>query len=255
MNDAISALNEEVRQHPADRKSRVFLSELLCFAGNLERADKQLEVLQSQFPDAAVNISLLRQMVRGEEARQQFFSEGRAPELLTEPTPAMALHLEASVCLREGNGAEANELLEKAESERVAVSGTCDGVKFDDFRDLDDLVGPFFEVITSTGKYFWIPTERVVEIECYEPTSALDLLWRRVRMVVRDGPDGDVYIPAIYAAGGEVEEAARLGRVTEWTGGDGEPTRGVGLRTFLVGESARTILECSEISFEEAAGE
>ena len=71
------------------------------------------------------------------------------------------LHLEASICLREGDQAKAAQLLAEAEESRPHPTGTCDGKPFDDLRDLDDLVAPVFEVLTSTGKYYWIPMERV----------------------------------------------------------------------------------------------
>ena len=46
--------------------------------------------------------------------------------------------------------------------ERPVVAGRRDGTDFADFRDADDLWAGNFEVLTTTGKYFWIPTERVV---------------------------------------------------------------------------------------------
>jgi predicted component of type VI protein secretion system len=40
LNDAIQALSAELRDHPTDTRRRTFLFELLCFAGEYERADK-----------------------------------------------------------------------------------------------------------------------------------------------------------------------------------------------------------------------
>ena len=73
------------------------------------------------------------------------------------------------------------------------MAGTCDGVEFEDLRDLDDLMAPLFEVLTSNGKYYWVPIEQVELIEFRPVVRPRDLLWRRVRMVVKDGPDGEVY--------------------------------------------------------------
>jgi protein involved in temperature-dependent protein secretion len=33
-------------------------------------------------------------------------------------------------------------------------------------RDADFGIGPYAEVLTTTGKYFWIPPERVSTLEC-----------------------------------------------------------------------------------------
>jgi len=50
LNDAIKALSAELRDNPTDTKRRTFLFEMLCFAGEYDRADKQLEVLAEAGP-------------------------------------------------------------------------------------------------------------------------------------------------------------------------------------------------------------
>lgn len=251
LSDAIGAVTAEVKANPADTQKRGFLAELLCFQGNVERADLQLDVMAKQDTASALGISLFRQTLRGELARRQFFGEGRLPEFLDVPPDHLRLTLEASVALRTGDAAEAVRLLEQAEAARPAVAGDCDGQAFDDLRDLDDLTAGFFEVITSSGKYYWVPTERVVEITFHAPERPRDLIWRRASMTVADGPEGDVYVPAIYVppAGVELDEPTLLGRATDWLGGDGEPVRGVGQRILLVGDEARPLLQITELSF------
>ncbi len=252
LKEALAAMLAETKQHPTDTARRGFLCELLCLAGELERVDKHLDLIGSQDTEAMMGVSLFRQLVRAEEARQQFFAEGRVPELLDVPSPALRLHLEASILLREGKAKEAAGLLAQAEEQRVKVSGTCNGKPFADLRDLDDLTGPIFEVLTSTGKYYWIPMERVESIEFRAPARPRDLLWRPARMVVRGGPDGEVYLPALYnGTHAEADDKLRLGLATEWRGGDGAPVRGVGQRTFLVGEESYPILELKEIAVAE----
>ena len=79
-----------------------------------------------------------------------------------------------------------------------------------------------------------------------------DLLWRRAHLIVRGGPDGEVFLPVLYpGAAGEADEQIRLGRSTDWRGGDAVPVRGVGQRTFLVGEDARPILELQTVTFDQ----
>ena len=43
--EAIEAVGVEIRGNPTDSKRRTFLFELLCFAGEYDRAQKHLEVL------------------------------------------------------------------------------------------------------------------------------------------------------------------------------------------------------------------
>lgn len=248
--EAIAAMNEEVRKNPLDTNRRGFLAELLCIAGNFERADKLLEALALQDPASGPSIAMFRQIVRADQSRHQLWTDGRVPEVLGEPTPAMRLCLSAVVATREGRTADALAFVAQAEEARPKPHGTCDGKAFDDLRDLDDITSGFFEVLTSTGKFFWIPIERVELVEFRPPARPRDLLWRRAHMIVRDGPDGEVFVPAVYGGIADADEAARLGRTTDWRGGDTSPVRGVGQRTLLVGSDARPMLEIGTISIE-----
>src|SRR5262249_10869254 len=247
--DATAAAIEQVRNTPADRGKRFFLAELFVFAGDLERADKQLDVLFQ--PDAAdlVAVTLFRQLIRAETARREVFAQGRLPEFLTQPGDHVKLHLEAAIRLRENKPAEAADLLAKAAVLRPAVAGTCDGAAFDDFRDLDDLSAPVFEVLTANGNYYWVPLETVELVEFHKPDRARDLYWRPAHMVVEDGPDGVVSVPTLYQGSHTADEALKLGRGTAWDGGDTTPYRGRGLREFLVGDSAKTVMEIGKIEF------
>ena len=250
LSDAVAAATDEVKKNPTDTAKRGMLCELLCFAGDLDRADKQLDAIGHQEASAAPAIIQYRQLIRGEQARQDFFKEGRPPELLGEPSPSLRLHLEASVCIREGNLAEAAQLLIQAEDQRPKVSGTADGQAFEDFRDLDDLIGPVFEVLTSSGKYYWIPIERVESVEFQKPQRMRDLVWRKAHMVVTDGPDGEVFVPALYpGTSTNSDDQLRLGRGTDWAGDSNSPIRGIGQRMFLIGDTDRGILELESLEF------
>jgi type VI secretion system protein ImpE len=252
--DAVTAALAEVKAKPGDTAKRVFLAELLCFAGDLERADRQLDVIGDQDPGAALGLALFRQLIRAAQARAQYFAEGRLPEFLVEPEAHLQKLLEAGIALRDGRGADAGRLAAEAEALRPPCPGRLDETEFDDFRDVDDLVAPVFEVLTSTGKYYWVPVERVVAAEFHPPERSRDLLWRRVTMTVADGPEGDVYLPVTYAAPDGAEDAARLGRITEWLGGDdGTPARGVGQRCWLAGDAAAPILQARRFEARPAA--
>ncbi len=249
LSEAVAAAVEEVKRHPADVNRRGLLAELLCFAGEMERADLQLDAMGHQDPQVMMGIAMFRQLIRAEQARQQFFSEGRLPEFLDKPDDRLQLHLEASIRVREGHDQEAAELLARAEQQRPKVQGASSDQPFDDLRDLDDLTASFFEVLTSTGKYYWIPIERVERIEFRAPVRPRDLLWRRAHMAVRGGPDGEVFLPVLYAGSqNDADDRLRLGRSTDWRGGEGVPVRGVGQRMFLVGDEACGILALETIT-------
>ncbi len=249
LQDAVDAALADVKKNPNDTDRRGLLAELLCFVGDWERADKQVDTIGHQDPKAIVGLSLIRQLIRAEVSRKECFESGRPPELLAEAPPSLRHSLEALAALREGDSASAAALLAEAEKLRIAVAGQSGEQKFDDFRDLDDLTAGVFEVLTSTGKYFWIPIERVQTVEFHPPKRPRDLLWRQCEMVVEDGPHGDVYLPTVYFASAGGEDQLRLGRGTDWTGGDGEPMRGHGQRMFLMGDEAVPIMQLESIEF------
>lgn len=253
---AVTAALDFVRGHPADRAGRFALAEFLAFAGDLDRADKQLDVLGTS-PDAGdmMAVLMLRQLLRAETARREVFAEGRPPEFLTPPPPAVRSLLEGLLRVREGNPAEAAKCLAEAEETRVRMAGTLDGVPFDDFRDLDDQTGPVLEVLTGHGKYYWVPVETIASVEFQPPQLRCDLLWRRAKLIVRGGPEGDVFVPCLYVGShADPDDAIRLGRKTDYRGGDGQPTRGYGMREFLIGEDVKPIMELGKLEFTAPAG-
>lgn len=258
---AIDAAVIDVKQRPTDTAPRSFLCDLLCFREDFERADKQLEVISQQDPAAATGVALHRQLIRAAIARGQFYNDGRLPELIGKPSPVLRLHLEASIHIREGDLQQAAALLDQADGQRVALAGRNGETAFADFRDFDDLTSCLFEVLTTNGKYYWIGMDQIELIELRPLKYPRDVLWRAARMVVRDGPDGEVYLPALYAGSSQSDdEALRLGRAAEWSGGgddsDGDtPTRGLGMRTFMVDESSVPIVDLGEIHFDSPAAE
>lgn len=247
---AIQAANAAVRKMPADLGARVLLAELLVFAGNFERADVILEAAGETDPSASLVVAEFRQLLRGEMARRQLRESGRIPNFLREPTPSMQALLAAVVALRAGKAEQAVQKALEAERLRPRVQGEAVGSDFDDFRDVDDLSAGIFEVLTTTGKYYWIPTEIVLSIEFHPPRRPRDLAWRRATMSVHHGPDGDVYLPALYGIDPvEQRDAILLGRSTDWREDARGLVRGLGQRMFLVGDNDLSTMQLTSLRF------
>ncbi len=247
---AVAAAGEAVKAAPGDIASRSLLAEYLCVAGELERAERQLEAIAAQDPKTTVQVMTLRQLVRADMMRRQVWKDGRAPEFLVEPPAHAAARLEALMHLRNGDVAAAAESVARAEDLRPQVSGMAGDVPFDDFRDLDDLIGGVLEVMTTTGKYYWVPMEQIEQAEFQPPSRPLDTAWRTVQLSVRGGPEGEVVIPGIYPVTGEApSEAALTGRETDWIEEAPGFVRGQGLRCFLVGEESVSVLDLRTLTF------
>jgi type VI secretion system protein ImpE len=248
LTDAIDAAGEAVRAAPKSADARVLLAELLLFAGNFERADAVLNAAIAVDPTCGIVAAEFRQLLRAADARRQVLRDGRVPAFLGEPTDVQKHLLAAQVARRAGDSDGAAAAAEQAETVRPKVAGRAAETGFTDFRDVDDLWTGTFEILTTTGKYFWIPVERVTSVEFHEPKRLRDLYWRRCSMIVRDGPDGDVYMPVLYDdrdAG--TDQALRLGRRTEWS--ETAPVTGTGQRLFLVDEDGIAIQDLKSINF------
>jgi type VI secretion system protein ImpE len=251
LHGAIEVAGQAVRLAPSDVARRLLLAELLVFDGNLARADTVLNAAAAVDPGLAVVVAEFRQLVLAAGIRKQVLGEGRAPEFLGGATESQQHLLRALLALREGDQAGAALAAKAAEAARPASPGRLligsEWREFADFRDACDLWGGTMEVLTTTGRYFWIPLENIISLQFQPAVRPRDLAWRRCTMDVRNGPEGDVYVPALYHAPEATDVALRLGRATEWT--NEAPVRGRGQRLFLAGEDGSPIQSLTEISF------
>jgi type VI secretion system protein ImpE len=188
-----------------------------------------------------------RKLLDAERLRRRLFSEGLAPKFLIDPTDAVQRRLEAINCLRGQQLAEAAELIRRADEATPPLHGQLNGKPFDLLRDCDDIFGPVLEVM-ARGDYFWIALEQLDKVIVRPPQFPRDLLWLPARVEVRGGPAGDVFLPVLYPGSNEhADDTIKLGRLTDWTNPDKGPVRGVGLRTFLLGDEAISLLEWREL--------
>ncbi len=248
---ARAALQEQVKAQPNNVVARFELAEVLLLLGDWARADNQYDLVSTQDTSYGVLVALIRQLIRAELARAEVFAEGRAPELIGDATTQVEMALRVLVEFRAGGDAAATR--EAADAVAPSLHGTVDGRDFTCVRDLDDATADVLEVLTSTGKYFWIPWSQVRALHLRAPEHLRDLIWRPADLDVIDGPDGVVYIPTTYV-GQEARKtgATRLGRETDWVE-DGGLTRGVGLRCLLLGDEVVSLSDFSDLTFKDVA--
>ncbi len=217
LNEAIESLGAELRQDPGAAQRRIFLFELLCFAGAYQRAEKQLDILAQRGPEAAMGTLLYRSALHAEQIRQEMFLGGTFP---SGPAPR-------------------------------PVSGRLNGSPFHSLTDADPRIGARLEVYAA-GQYTWIPFEQIASVRMTAPTRLRDLLWAPA--AVRTGADfkgvelGEVLVPALAPlTWQDSNDAVRLGRVTEWHD-LGNGTEGpIGQKLLLVDGEEFPILELREL--------
>ena len=79
LDEAIESLSAELRSNPTDAQRRTFLFELLGFAGELDRAEKQLDVIAQGSPEAGMGALMYHSALHAERTRLQMFSDGEYP--------------------------------------------------------------------------------------------------------------------------------------------------------------------------------
>jgi len=225
LDDAIEALGAELRSNPTDTQRRTFLFELLCFAGNYDRAAKQLDILSQGGQQAAMGTLLYQSALHAERTRQTMFAENTLP-LASPPT--------------------------------ASVSGTLNGKPFRSITDGDPRVGPRLEMFAA-GQYTLTPIEHIESVRMQAPKRLRDLLWAPA--LVRTAPSfkgmelGEVLIP-IMAPGSwqDEDDAIRLGRSTAWIALEDGREAPIGQRVLRVDDEEIPLLEIRELVLTPTAG-
>src|SRR5260370_8709856 len=79
LDEAIQALSAEVRDNPQDAKRRTFLFELLCFSGDLSRAEKHLDLTAQGSQQAEMDALLYHAALHAERTRRTLFTTNNYP--------------------------------------------------------------------------------------------------------------------------------------------------------------------------------
>ena len=233
LTEAIQQQTTSVKKQPTDQNARYMLFVLLSFAGELERADKQLDVLAGQDEKARSGSAVYHSLLAAEWERRKVFEERGLPVLPPDAPAYAELRVKALQTLREGDAKAAETEIDEAVEATPPISGRMNGDPFTALRDYDDVLGSIVEIFAG-GRYIWMPLGEVRKLEFSEPSTALDTLWRPAKLEDAQGEVADVHLPVLYAPSYRHEnEALRLGRMTDWNE-RGELYTGVGQHVFLV---------------------
>jgi type VI secretion system protein ImpE len=247
LQQAIDAQIQAVKAKPADQAARVFLFELSLFAGDLDRAQRQIDAVNYGDVQQDAGAQAYRKLLEAEKLRRRWFHEGIAPKFLTEPSEAVTLRVQACNALRGKQFDEAAGLLRRADKATPPIKGTLNGKPFELLRDCDDLFGPVLEMLAH-GDYYWVPLEQIDTLTVTPPEFTRDLYFARARVEMRSGPSGDVFLPALYPDSHlHDDDQVKLGRSTDWIDSAPGPVRGAGHRTFLCDDDAISLLEWRQL--------
>jgi type VI secretion system protein ImpE len=246
LQEAVDAQIQKIKGRPADQAARLFLVELLLFQGEDDRAKKHLEMLQYDAPQAQAGLELIKACFAAAQERREVLAGRAQPMGLKESPEHVRLRLQALEQFSQGHAEEANQLLDLANVAMPGAAGTVDGQAVAACRDGDDLFGSVLEVF-SRGKYCWVPLEQIEKLTIAPAKSPRDVLYVPAHLALHGGLEGDVHLPGIYPESqGSDDPDIRLGRATDWQGGEGRPIRGIGGKTWLLENSTKPLLHIRE---------
>jgi type VI secretion system protein ImpE len=248
LDEAITAQTAEVKTHPTDPERRYLLCAMLGFAGEWERANRQLDALGVQDPKLEAASRIYRNLLASELERRAVHTGTARPLLPGDPAAHVELRLDALEANRADQAATVAGLIERAVEVQPELKGTINGAPFGALRDLDDLLGSVLEVFAG-GRYLWLPWEHLRRLELDPPQHLLDLLWAPARLEDVRGATAHVHVPVLYFDSAAADEdALRLGRLTDWEDLGGALYRGRGQRLLAWADGDGAIQELGVLS-------
>jgi len=249
LQQAISYCQAKLKKQPMDTDIRSAYIELLCINGELDKADKQVNLLSNQAPETAVGGKNVQQLIRAQQSRIDFSQGGATAEVFS----AVDAELKAIVALQTAiKDNISNDVISQCEILEAARYQSTPNQP----RDLDDSLAGYLEVLGTNGKFYLVKFAEISILEWQAPTSILEQVWRRVHIDIVNGPSGDAFIPLTYL--NSQSDAEKLGRETDWqainqpNAGGLEMYQGVGHKMLLIGDSALQLTDFSR-TFEDEA--
>ncbi|MCC5853766.1 MAG: virulence protein SciE type [Alkalimonas sp.] len=234
--EAKQRLESLLKDDPLSLDLRSIYVELLCVIGELDKADQQLDMMVRQHPDCLMGAVNLRQLIRAQTARQDFYQGGMTATLFGEADASFEALLSLHLALREGDLTAAQQAAEQLESLRQPAQFELNGNTVQEVRDLDDSLAGYLELLGTDGKFYLAKFSEIESLELQPAKSIIDMAWRRVNISIVDGPQGEAFLPVCYIASDS--ELSRLGRETDWRQLGDHLVTGVGQKMLLVDEQA-----------------
>ncbi len=247
LQEALVALEEQVRSDPADAKLRVFLFQLLAVMGDWERALSQLNVAAELDAINLLMAQVCRAALNCEALRAEVFAGKRSPLIFGEPEEWIGWLLQANQMIAEGKYEGAQKLRERAFEAAPAIAGSIDNHEFEWIADADSRLGPALEAIVD-GKYYWVPFTAIKRIRIEPPTDLRDMVWCPAQFTWSNSGEASGFIPTRYPGSESSEDnAIQLARKTEWVEHPGGTYLGLGQRVFATDKDEFSLMQVRQV--------
>ena len=244
---AVAGLQAEIRRDSANSKLRIFLFQLLCVVGQWERALTQLKVAADLDAEALPMAQMYRETIGCELVRAEVFAGRKSPMVFGEPAEWLALLIESLLVGGTPGSAGAQELRARAFEAAPVSIGSIDGKAFAWIADADMRLGPVCEAVIN-GRYYWVPFERLAQVDIDEPTDLRDKVWMPAHFQFANGGEAVGVIPTRYPGSeGSEDDQIRLARKTVWAEAGEELFTGLGQRVFATDEGDCALMDVRSI--------
>lgn len=250
LSGALAELQAQVRNDPANAKHRIFLFQLLSVQGDWDRAARQLNLLGDLDAATLAMVQTYREALRCEKLRAGVFEGKHTPLVFGDPTQWVALMIEALRVAGQGDQAGAQRLRGEAFELAPTVQGKINDDAFEWVADADSRLGPMTEAIIN-GAYYWVPFERIKELQIEPPADLRDVVWMPAQFTWANGGGTVALIPTRYP-GSESDERAqiRLARRTEWLEQGEDVYVGLGQRMLATDQGEYPLMDVRTISLD-----
>lgn len=241
--EAVEMQEAAVAAAPADPAARLFLVELLAFAGRLADARAHLDAVASDDPGWPRSRRRFRRLFRADRRRARGRCVVASPD---PPAEHVTYRMLAGKAVRAGKPERAVKLVDRADAVTPEVRGFLDGQEFTGLRDADDRFASVLEGLRG-GEAVWFPWEVVRRVRLTPAKHPLDQLYRPADVMLRDGTEYAVHLPLVYPGSAEAGDEFALGLETDHVCPDGGPVRCVGGKLLLVEDAEVMLRECRMI--------
>ena len=253
LTEALKAVQQQVRNCPAEAKYRVLLFQLQVILGLWDKARTQLDVLKDLDPDAQFMVQTYQQMLLCEGIRNDVFLAKRAPMVFGEPEPWIALLIEAITREVKGDFENADAMRAEALEQAPVTSGTIDNEPFEWIADADSRIGPILEVVVN-GQYYWVPFYRLSAIQITAPEDLRDFVWLPAQFIWANGGEAFGFIPSRYPNSEDTDDSQiKLSRKTVWDEISPKAYKGMGQRILTSNMTDYPLLDIREIKLNPVA--
>jgi type VI secretion system protein ImpE len=247
--ESLNALQAQVRADPSNTRLRVFLFQLLAVMGEWHRAMTQLNVVAELDSGALPMVHTYREALRCEVFRDEVFAGRRTPLIFGDPSPWMALLLEALKLTAANKYGQSQQMRLQAFEQAPARRGEIDGQSFEWLADADPRLGPVLEAIVN-GRYYWVPFHNIQKILVDEPTDLRDIAWMPAQFIWMNGGEAVGLIPTRYPESHASDDPTIcLARKTDWIAYEPDLYLGLGQRMLATDAGEYPIMSIRTVQF------